>query len=62
MEYGAALLMNLSLRSAGKAAAADESLGILGVLSELLESSNPQVRTSISGKTLKPKCPRALVP
>ena len=49
VEYGAALLMNLSLRTKGKLACEDPGIGILSVLSELLESSNPQVRTYING-------------
>ncbi|EOD23902.1 hypothetical protein EMIHUDRAFT_206876 [Emiliania huxleyi CCMP1516] len=49
IEYGAALLMNLSLRTAGKAKCADPSLDILPVLSQLMESDSLQVRTYVNG-------------
>lgn len=49
VEYLTALLMNLSLRSAGKHRAAKADLGTLDVLSEYLETENEQVRAYING-------------
>ena len=39
-EYSTALLMNLSLRSAGKTYCEDKNLKILNVLNDLLEHEN----------------------
>ncbi len=47
IEYGTALLMNLSLRAAGKRQA--ETVPTLAVLNALLEMDNPQVRTYVNG-------------
>ena len=47
IEYGTALLMNLSLRAAGKRKA--ETVPTLTVLNALLEMDNPQVRTYVNG-------------
>ena len=47
LEYASALLMNLSLRSAGRARCAKTK--ILSVLTALLENENPRVRTFING-------------
>jgi len=49
VEYGTALLMNLSLRSAGKTRCTDDALDILTVLSQLMESDSMQVRTYVNG-------------
>lgn len=49
VEYGTALLMNLSLRTAGKAKCASPALDILPVLSQLMESDSLQVRTYVNG-------------
>jgi len=49
LEYTAALLMNLSLRTAGKQACQDPGLEVLTVLSDLLENDNMQVRTYVNG-------------
>jgi hypothetical protein len=49
VEYGTALLMNLSLRTAGKAKCASPELDILPVLSQLMESDSLQVRTYVNG-------------
>merc|ERR1719291_234678 len=49
VEYGTALLMNLSLRSAGKAKCASPELDVLSVLSQLMESDSLQVRTYVNG-------------
>jgi len=49
LEYSTALLMNLSLRTAGKNTCEDLSLGVLQLLQSLLEHENPQVRTYING-------------
>lgn len=49
LEYSTALLMNLSLRTAGKNMCEDLSLGVLQLLQSLLEHENPQVRTYING-------------
>eukprot|EP01135_Chromosphaera_perkinsii_P003112 Nk52_evm1s236 gene=Nk52_evmTU1s236 len=48
-EYAAALLMNLSLRTAGKAKCAEYPSEILGVLNDLLEHENVQVRSYVNG-------------
>mmetsp|Transcript_40225 Transcript_40225/g.79063 ORF Transcript_40225/g.79063 Transcript_40225/m.79063 type:complete len:779 (+) Transcript_40225:51-2387(+) len=48
-EYCSALLMNLSLRSAGKVRCEEDADKILGVLMNLVEHSNPQVRTYVNG-------------
>lgn len=42
VEYGTALLMNLSLRSAGKDKCASPELDTLSVLSQLMESDTMQ--------------------
>jgi len=47
VEYSLALLMNLSLRNAGRRRF--EDCDVLGVLDSLIESSNPQVRTYVNG-------------
>jgi hypothetical protein len=47
IEYGTALLMNLSLRTAGKLHA--ENVPILQVVNSLLEIDNMQVRTYVNG-------------
>lgn len=49
LEYSTALLMNLSLRTAGKNMCEDLNLGVLQLLQSLLEHENPQVRTYING-------------
>jgi hypothetical protein len=49
MEYGSALLMNLSLRTDGKDACEKPELDILRLLSSLMDNANPQVRTYING-------------
>lgn len=49
IEYATALLMNLSLRLAGKRACEAPELDILGVLNRLLEYDNGQVRTYVNG-------------
>ena len=49
VEYGTALLMNLSLRSAGKSKCTQPDLDILSVLSQLMESDSMQVRTYVNG-------------
>ena len=49
IEYGSALLMNLSLRAAGKRAFEDPEVDALGMLSDLMESVNPSVRTYCNG-------------
>ena len=49
VEYGTALLMNLSLRTAGKAKCEERDLDILSVLSQLTESDSLQVRTYVNG-------------
>ena len=48
-EYASALLMNLSLRTAGKAKCAEYSSQILAVLNDLLEHENVQVRSYVNG-------------
>ncbi|KAK9813174.1 hypothetical protein WJX72_010114 [[Myrmecia] bisecta] len=47
VEYGAALLMNLSLRSAGRLKC--EQVDVLGLLEDLVEIENMQVRTYVNG-------------
>ncbi|CAE7199419.1 armc9 [Symbiodinium natans] len=47
IEFTSALLMNLTLRSAGRRRCAD--LGAYGILVGLIEHPNPQVRTHING-------------
>lgn len=49
LEYGTALLMNLSLRTAGKDKIETCSVDILSVLNNLLEHENIQVRTYVNG-------------
>ncbi|KOO34262.1 lish domain-containing protein armc9-like protein [Chrysochromulina tobinii] len=49
IEYGTALLMNLSLRSEGRTKCVASELDILGVLSQLMESDSTQVRTYVNG-------------
>lgn len=49
LEYGTALLMNLSLRTAGKDKIESCSVDILSVLNNLLEHENIQVRTYVNG-------------
>lgn len=49
LEYGSALLMNLSLRTEGKNACEKPELDILRLLISLMDNSNPQVRTYING-------------
>ena len=49
VEYGTALLMNLSLRTAGKGKCTDPELDILNVLSQLMEHESMQVRTYVNG-------------
>eukprot|EP00753_Platysulcus_tardus_P013406 PLAT3673.2.p1 GENE.PLAT3673.2~~PLAT3673.2.p1 ORF type:complete len:826 (-),score=389.74 PLAT3673.2:142-2583(-) len=49
LEYGIALLMNLSLRTAGKDECERADVGILDMLVELLESENSQVRAYVNG-------------
>ena len=49
VEYGTALLMNLSLRPEGKIRAEDPELDILRVLSDLLSNENEAVRTYVNG-------------
>eukprot|EP01017_Pseudomicrothorax_dubius_P016284 TRINITY_DN1848_c0_g1_i5.p1 TRINITY_DN1848_c0_g1~~TRINITY_DN1848_c0_g1_i5.p1 ORF type:complete len:864 (+),score=199.42 TRINITY_DN1848_c0_g1_i5:102-2693(+) len=49
LEYATALLMNLSLRTAGKVKCEDEGHEILSVLTNLLEHDNAQVRTFVNG-------------
>ena len=43
IEYGTALLMNLSLRTAGKAKCTEPGLDILQMLSQLMEHDSMQV-------------------
>ncbi|CAE7254403.1 armc9 [Symbiodinium sp. CCMP2592] len=47
IEFTSALLMNLTLRSAGRRRCAD--LGAYGILVTLIEHPNPQVRTHVNG-------------
>src|SRR5687767_13216550 len=49
LEYGAALLMNLSLRNSGKLKCFSQQFDILQVLNDLLEHENPRVRTYVNG-------------
>eukprot|EP00349_Pseudokeronopsis_sp_Brazil_P009443 CAMPEP_0202969842 /NCGR_PEP_ID=MMETSP1396-20130829/15718_1 /ASSEMBLY_ACC=CAM_ASM_000872 /TAXON_ID= /ORGANISM="Pseudokeronopsis sp., Strain Brazil" /LENGTH=170 /DNA_ID=CAMNT_0049697839 /DNA_START=195 /DNA_END=707 /DNA_ORIENTATION=+ len=49
IEYATALLMNLSLRAAGKDKCEDPSIELLKVLNELVEHENLQVRTYVNG-------------
>ena len=49
IEYATALLMNLSLRPAGKRACEAPELEIISVLNNLLEYENSQVRTYVNG-------------
>lgn len=49
IEYATALLMNLSLRPAGKDKCEDPGVGLLNVLNELVEHENLQVRTYVNG-------------
>lgn len=49
LEYVTALLMNLSLRTAGKKKFEELDIEILKVLNELLEHENNQVRTYVNG-------------
>jgi len=49
VEYGTALLMNLSLRSAGRSKCVEPELDVLTVLSQLMESDSMQVRTYVNG-------------
>jgi hypothetical protein len=49
LEYSTALLMNLSLRNAGKDRCEQPELELLHVLNELLENENMQVRTYVNG-------------
>lgn len=49
IEYATALLMNLSLRMAGKDKCEDPSINLLHVLNDLVEHENLQVRTYVNG-------------
>lgn len=49
LEYSTALLMNLSLRTAGKNVCEDPSMHILELLANLIKYDNIQVRTYING-------------
>jgi hypothetical protein len=49
IEYATALLMNLSLRAAGKDKCEDPEIDLLTVLNELVEHENLQVRTYVNG-------------
>ena len=49
IEYATALLMNLSLRAAGKDKCEDPSIELLKVLNDLVEHDNLQVRTYVNG-------------
>ena len=49
IEYATALLMNLSLRAAGKDKCEDPSIELLRVLNDLVEHDNLQVRTYVNG-------------
>ncbi len=49
IEYATALLMNLSLRGAGKDKCEDPQIELLKVLNELVEHENLQVRTYVNG-------------
>ena len=49
IEYATALLMNLSLRAAGKDKCEDPEIDLLTVLNEFVEHENLQVRTYVNG-------------
>ncbi len=49
IEYATALLMNLSLRAAGKDKCEDPDIQLLNVLNDLVEHENLQVRTYVNG-------------
>lgn len=49
LEYATALLMNLTLRSAGKRKCEELCQDVLKVLTEHLENENNQVRTYVNG-------------
>ncbi|CAG9330157.1 unnamed protein product [Blepharisma stoltei] len=49
LEYATALLMNLSLRTAGKNNIEKSQLDIIAILNNLLEHENTQVRTYVNG-------------
>jgi len=49
IEYATALLMNLSLRGAGKDKCEDPNIQLLQVLNNLVEHENLQVRTYVNG-------------
>jgi hypothetical protein len=49
IEYATALLMNLSLRAAGKTKCEDPQIQLLKVLNDLVEHENLQVRTYVNG-------------
>jgi hypothetical protein len=49
IEYATALLMNLSLRAAGKDKCEDPEIKLLKVLDDLVEHENLQVRTYVNG-------------
>jgi hypothetical protein len=49
IEYATALLMNLSLRAAGKDKCEDPNIELLKVLNDLVEHDNLQVRTYVNG-------------
>lgn len=49
IEYATALLMNLSLRAAGKSKCEEPQIQLLKVLNDLVEHENPQVRTYVNG-------------
>jgi len=49
LEYATALLMNLSLRTAGKNKIENSQLDMLSILNGLLEHENTQVRTYVNG-------------
>lgn len=49
IEYSTALLMNLSLREAGKDKCEDSDIRLLSVLNDLVEHENFQVRTYVNG-------------
>jgi len=48
-EYATALLMNLSLRAAGKDKCEEPGLNLLKILNDLVEHDNFQVRTYVNG-------------
>ena len=49
IEYATALLMNLSLRDAGKDKCEEPDIELLNVLNDLVEHENLQVRTYVNG-------------